>query len=140
MALLVDTSVLIQAERHGLSLDALPLPPDEPVCIAAITASELLHGLYRANSPMRRLRRERLVEALLEALPVIPVDLHVARTHAALWADLAGCGQPIGAHDLLIAATALARGAGVLTANERDFGRVPELRVISLPPAPPASR
>jgi hypothetical protein len=50
----------------------------------------------------------------------------VARTHARLWAQLAA-GTPVGAHDLLIAATALAHGYAVLTDDPRDFGRVPGL-------------
>lgn len=113
----------------------------EPLVISAITASELLQGVHRADTPVRRLRRERLVQAVLAALPIIPFDSTVARTHAALWAELAAKGTPIGPHDLLIAATALARGAGVLTTNVREFSRVPELRVVTLPPpAPPATR
>ena len=61
------------------------------------------------------------VKTILGLVPVIPFDLIVARTHARIWAELAAADQPIGAHDLLIAATALAHGYAVLTVNVQDF-------------------
>jgi tRNA(fMet)-specific endonuclease VapC len=102
--------------------------------LAAITASELLTGVHRADTPERALRREAYVESILEAVPVLPFDLRVARVHARLSAELARSGRRIGAHDLEIAATALAHGQPVLTANPRDFARVPGLAVHHLAP------
>ena len=130
MAQLIDTSIFIALERRGQPFNALALAtPDEPVALASITASELLAGVHRADSMARRLRREAFVEAILGLIPVLPFDLRVARAHAQLWAQLAAAGQLIGAHDLLIAATALAHGYAVLTQNLRDFQRVPGLVV-----------
>lgn len=121
MAQLIDTSVFVALERRRLPFSALAqAAPEEPVALASITASELLTGVDRADSPERRLRREAFVEAILDTIPVIPFDLRVARTHAHLWAHLARVGQLIGAHDLLIAAT-------VLTQKIREFERVPGL-------------
>ncbi|HVB96924.1 MAG TPA: type II toxin-antitoxin system VapC family toxin [Chloroflexota bacterium] len=131
MAQLIDSSVFIALERRGLSLGALAAAiPDEPIALSSMTASELLIGVHRADSPERRSRREAFVEAILLAIPVVPFDLRVARTHARLLAELAGVGQPIGAHDLIIAATAVANGLAVLTDNLRHFDRVPGLRVL----------
>lgn len=130
MATLIDSSVLISAERGKFDLDAsLAAWANEPVAIAAITASELLHGVHRAHASARRARRESWVEAVLARLPVLPFDLTVARYHAALWAALAEKGALIGAHDLLIAATALAHGHSVATRDQRSFHRVPGLTV-----------
>ena len=56
-------------------------------------------------------------------------DLRVALIHAQLWVELASAGQLIGAHDLMIAATAVAHGYAVLTDNLRDFNRVPGLEI-----------
>src|SRR5450756_1030612 len=81
---------------------------EEPVGIAAITASELLHGVHRAATAGQRQRREAFVERLLEALPVFPFDLVTAQLHASLWADLAAKGSSVAPHDLLIGATAMA--------------------------------
>ena len=78
---------------------------------------------------MRRARREQFVEAILERFPVVEFGLPAARVYARLWAELLSIGQPVGTHDLFIAATALAVDYGVLTADIRDFGRIPGLRV-----------
>jgi tRNA(fMet)-specific endonuclease VapC len=75
------------------------------------------------------LRRSAYIEAVLEQMPVLPVDQTVARTHAQLWAELASSGQLIGPHDLWLAATSISLGLGLLTVNRREFQRVPGLRV-----------
>lgn len=130
MGTLIDSSVLIAAERGRLDLEAvLSERPDEALAIAAITASELLHGVHRATTQVQRHRREAYVEKLLASLPVLPFDLLVARLHASLDAQLAIRGVTVGAHDLLIAATAVAAGYKVATHDMRGFGKVPGLEL-----------
>lgn len=124
----MDTSVFIAWERGALSgEEVLRSAADEPVAIAAITASELLHGVHRADGATRRVRRERFVERLLAMFPAIPFDLETARAHSRIWADLRSRGQLIGAHDLLIAATAVTHGLTLATRNQRAFARVDDL-------------
>ncbi|XXT23673.1 type II toxin-antitoxin system VapC family toxin [Sorangium sp. So ce429] len=131
MGALIDSSVLIAAERGKLDLEqVLRDHGDEPVAIATITASELLHGVHRAVEASQRARREAFVERLLAHLSLIPFDLVVARVHARLSAELAAKGSPVGAHDLLIAATALAVGYDVATRDDRSFPRIPGLTVL----------
>jgi len=122
---LLDSSVLIHIERSG---STLTLGDDEEVAVAAITASELLHGVHRAD-PQTRAQREAFVEHVLHVLPVLPFSLETARVHARLWADLAAAGQLIGPHDLILAATALALGWSVATYSAPEFTRVPGLVV-----------
>lgn len=131
MAVLIDSSVFIALERGHRAIETLVeiVPGDQLLALAAITASELLTGVHRADTAQRRARRQAFVETVLEAVPVVPFDLLAARTHAELWARLAAAGTPIGAHDLLIAATAVSHGYGVLTDNVRHFERVPGLEV-----------
>jgi predicted nucleic acid-binding protein len=130
---LIDSSVLIAAERRALDLDAaMAAYGDETVAVAAITASELLHGVQRAATPVQRQRREAFVERVLAALPILPFDLIAARLHASLWAQLAAKGASVGAYDLLIAATAIAAGYRVATRDRRSFGRIPGLEVVLL--------
>jgi tRNA(fMet)-specific endonuclease VapC len=107
------------------------LGPDEEVGIAAITASELLHGVHRAT-PQYRARREAFVEAVLVAFLPLPFDLLAARAHARIWAQLASVGQDVGAHDRLVAATAIAAGWRVGTANLRHFDRISGLNTLSI--------
>lgn len=128
MAVLIDTSILIDVERGRTGLDAAV--GNEDRAISVITASELLHGVHRATDERVRARRQAFVEHVLDALDPIPIDARVARAHAAAWAQLDSSGTPVGAHDLWIAATALAHGYAVATANVRDFARVPGLTVV----------
>lgn len=129
MGTLIDSSVLIAAERGRLDLDtALAAGPDEPVGIAAITASELLHGTHRLGG-VRLMRARAFADRWLGVLPVVPFDLRSAQVHAALAADLARQGTRMGAHDLMIAATAVQLGYAVATCDRRSFGRVDGLVV-----------
>ena len=134
MGTLIDTSVLIAAERGELDLDGRlesdPDVEDEEVAIAAISASELLHGVHRLKAGVRRARVETLIEGLLSRIPVIAFDLTCARAHAIMSADLRTRGQAVGAHDLLIAATAVALGYRVTTRDRRSFPRIRDLDVV----------
>lgn len=133
--MILDTSVIIAGERGTLRLESmLQSFGDEPVAIVAITASELLHGAHRGADAGSRARRAAFAEAVIDLVPVLPFALPEARRHAQLWADLLAAGAIIGPHDLLIAATALARGYGVVTLNQREFARVPGLRVAPVAP------
>ena len=132
MVALIDASVLIAAERGQLDLDVLGGKGDSlDLAIAAVTASELLHGVHRAPEPERRAKREAFVERLLVALPVLSFDLTAARIHARIWADLASQGVSVGAHDLLIAATAMASGCSLVTRDQRSFPRIPGLTLFA---------
>ena len=133
MGTLIDSSLLIAVERLTIELDAaVGAHAEEPVGIATITASELLHGVHRAATSAQRRRREAFVERLLAVLPVFPFDLGAARIHASLWAGLASKGASVGAHDLLIGATAIALGYRVATRDRRSFGKIPGLEVVVL--------
>lgn len=129
MGALIDTSVLVAAQRGQLDLGRLlAAGGGEPLAIAAISASELLHGVHRLRG-VRRATQESHVNWWLERFPVIPFDLDVARVHAALMADLDASGARMAAHDAIIAATALRLGYGVATRDRRSFGRIEDLDV-----------
>jgi tRNA(fMet)-specific endonuclease VapC len=130
MGVLIDASIFIEAERGRLDLAARVIDrPDEDAFVSVITASELLHGVHRAAHADQRARRAAFVEGLLQRLPVLDVDLATARAHARTRAELAAAGERIGPHDLWLAATCIAHGLTLITANERAFARVPGLRV-----------
>lgn len=101
----------------------------EEVFLSVISSSELLHGVHRAADPSIQARRLAFVETMLDALPVLDIDLSIARSHAQLWAELARKGQMIGVHDSWLAATCLAHGLRMATSNVREFDRVPGLEL-----------
>lgn len=129
--MIIDTSIFVAAERKHLDLDdILTTQGSSDVALAAITASELLHGVHRALTPTQRVHREAFVEQVLTLLPVIAFDLVVARIHSRLWAELAIQGVTVGTHDLLIAATALSLGVPVATRDTRSFPLIPGLNLV----------
>ena len=135
MGLIFDSSIFIADERSRFDLPAfLQSVSGEEPAIAAITASELLHGVERAQDPVRKGRRQLHVEQVLATLRIVPFDIAEARCHARIWAELEGRGTLIGAHDLQIAATALALNFGVATLNVQEFQRVPGLQVVDASP------
>jgi len=130
MGVIFDTTVLIAIERSSLNIEKLiEGREDEPFGISAITVSELLHGVHRADSERRRLKREAYVERIIEFFPIYPFDLNAARIYARVWAHLAKKGISIGAHDLIIASTAISLGFSVLTSDIRDYGKIQGLKV-----------
>ncbi len=143
MGTILDTTVFIQMERRLSQLPPSTAMRDliellgkavghgEPLGMASITASELLHGVHRAIA-VHRVRREAFVEALLSSFPPLSFDLPCARAHARIWADLAAAGHDIGAHDRIVAATAMVAGWRVATANVRHFDRIAGLAVLQL--------
>lgn len=130
MAVLIDTDVLVDVERGAANPAVEQAIGDEERAISVITVSELLHGVHRAAGAQRA-RRSAFVEHLLAEIQAIEISEPIARVHAEIWAQLAAKGELIGAHDLWIAATALAHGMGLATGNATEFRRVPGLRVIT---------
>ena len=126
MAVLIDANILREAERRRLALESrVAQRQDEEFFLSVITASELLHGVHRAVQPEVRTKRAAFVEGILERFPLLPVDLATAR--AQVWAELMAAGRMIGPHDLWLAATCIAHGLTIVTANVREFARVPGL-------------
>jgi predicted nucleic acid-binding protein len=125
---LIDTGILIAHERLHLDVKSLVASFAGQDCLlSVITASELLHGVHRAQEPKVRARREEFVESVLRELTLVNIDLAVARVHAQVGAQLQEQGNPIGTHDLWLAATCLAQGHTLITTNIREFARVPGL-------------
>lgn len=125
--MILDTTILIDVERNLQALDEL-IGDEDDVAIAAVTVAELLVGVELADRSRRR-SRERFVAKVLAAVPIEPYDADVARAHARLLAHVRGAGRARGAHDLIIAATALARMRTVVTVDVTGFADLPGVAV-----------
>ena len=97
----------------------------ERVGVSIIAVGELRFGIARKHSE----RLGNALEEILEAIGVLPFIEPASQTYGELRAALERAGTPIGPNDLWIAAHALACDATLVTDNEREFGRVPGLRV-----------
>jgi tRNA(fMet)-specific endonuclease VapC len=130
VGLLIDTNVFVEFERQNVPVDLLRWESSDDVFISVVTVSELLMGVHRADNEVRKKRRSDFVEAILAGISVLDFTAAVARCHAKLHAELLHQGQPIGAHDIMIAATAIHHEFALLTDNIDEFSRAPNLKVI----------
>jgi predicted nucleic acid-binding protein len=131
MAIILDSSILVEYERRRFDLERL-MEDHSPPAIAAITAAELLIGVERADTAERRARRSEFVENILERIPIVDFELTQARLYATRFADLADRGLTIGDRDLQIAVTALSLGYDLATLNSREFERIGGLKIIDV--------
>ena len=135
MGLILDSSVVIAAERRGDTVEqfierVVNATGDQDAALSAIGLTELIHGLYRAKSPAMRLRRVSFLTELLADLTVYPYTKETAMLAGKLDGEQQSKGVVIPFGDLLIGATALSLGYSVLTVNLRDFRRIPGLSVV----------
>ena len=127
MLYLLDTHIISAWARRShpaLMTRMLAVVPSD-LAISVLVEHELRCGF--ARNPL--VKSWPLVEALLALIPSLPLTRPIANRAADLRSDLAAAGTPIGPYDLLIAATALERGATLVTNNAREFARVPALMV-----------
>ncbi|MDR4307519.1 PIN domain-containing protein [Chelatococcus sambhunathii] len=124
---LLDANIVIAALREQpLVLRRLETASLAELRLSTIVLGELEYGAEKsAYGPRNRARLSTMVGSITN----IGVDPETALRYGRLRAHLERQGTPIGANDLWIAAQALAIGATVVTANEREFRRVPDLKV-----------
>jgi len=137
MGLILDSSVVIASERHGETVERLiervvGVTGDQEAALSAIGLTELIHGLYRAQTPAARLRRQSFIDELLRDLTVYPYTKETAMLAGKLDGEQQSKGVVIPFGDLLIGAIALSLGFSVLTENLRHFQKIPGLSVIQL--------
>ncbi len=130
MAIILDADVIISGEKGAFDLQGwVASHADDQFEVAAVTVAELWHGVERASGPYKA-KRQQYLEAILEALPIIPYTEQTAYEHARIWAELETAGKMIGFYDVIVAATALERSSCVATFNKQHFSQVKGLTVI----------
>lgn len=127
MRYLLDTSVVSDLVRNprGVVAGRVASAGEGTVCTSIVVAAELRFGAVKSGSPKLADR----VDLILSALDVLPFEPPADRHYGEIRQDLERRGTPIGPNDLLIAAHARALDLTVVTANMREFSRVPDLRV-----------
>ncbi len=137
MGLILDSSVIIAAERRGETVEhlferVLRASGDQDAALSAVGLTELVHGIYRAPTPEMRFRREAFLNELLADLTVYPYTRETAFLAGRLDGEQQSHGIVIPFADLLIGATALVLSYSVLTVNVRHFELIPGLLVVRL--------
>jgi tRNA(fMet)-specific endonuclease VapC len=123
----LDTNTLSYFFRgEGRIAEHLSTVSPSDIGIPAIVLFEIEAGIARSADASRR--RAQLDEAL-STIQLLPFGRKEARSAARIRADLEEAGKPIGPYDVLIAGTAVANGATLVTRNQREFQRVAGLVV-----------
>lgn len=125
---LLDTNICIYIQRrkpHEVLERFRKLKPGD-ASISVVTWGELLYGAEKSRHRKKVLQ---LLEEFQGFIPVLPMPEKAGKTYGAIRAALESKGTPIGNNDLWIAAHAKAEGLTVVTNNEREFLRIPGLKV-----------
>ena len=134
MGLILDSSVLITAERQGQNVRQMlaaisSQAGNTDIAISVVTLIELAHGTARADTPERKAKRQQFIQELLTALPIHPVTVSLALRVGQIDGENQAQGVRLPLADLLIGATALELDYSVATSNLRHFQRIPGLSV-----------
>lgn len=124
---LLDTNILIAAlKKHPRVCERLETLPLSSMRLSATVLGELEFGAEKSAHGERNRARLAL---LTQRLPMVGIDAETTRSYALVRAFLERQGTPIGANDTWIAAQALTIDATLVTDNQREFSRVPDLSV-----------
>ncbi len=123
----LDTNTLIYFFKGmGRVSETLLSHPPSDIAIPAIVLYELEVGIAKSTAPTKR--RQQL-QTFIAATQVLSFGAKEAQAAAQIRVNLEKNGQPIGAYDVLIAATALAQKATLVTHNTKEFGRIKQLEL-----------
>ena len=124
---MLDTNILIYTVKNRpQQVRQAFIRHQGQMCISAVSLGELVFGAERSAHPERSLAD---IEGLAARLEVAPFDAVAATHFGQLRAELYSLGKPIGPYDMMIAGHARSTGLILVTNNEREFERVPGLRV-----------
>ncbi len=124
---LLDTNILSDLVRNpqGPVAAHIARVGEDALCTSIIVAAELRYGAARSGST----RLGERIHLILSSLTILPLESPTDHCYAHIRHHLSSQGIPIGPNDLLIAAQALAHDLTIITANVREFERVPGLKV-----------
>ena len=134
MGLILDTSVIVKAERRGHSVAEILAQIREnygetEIGVSVVTIAELTHGVERSKSEAQRQRSQAFVDDVLATFTVYPVTAEIAQRVGIISGQAAERRITLPFEDLLIGATALQLGFELATHNARHFEMIPDLVV-----------
>jgi tRNA(fMet)-specific endonuclease VapC len=122
---LLDTDILIYALKgHEGVIANMRQHAGDPKAISAISYGELIYGAQKSRRVIENLAK---VHRIKEVFPIIDITPSIMETFGALKADLGKSGTTVNDFDLIIGATAITMGYGIVTNNEKHFRKIPHL-------------
>jgi len=124
---MLDTNICIYTiKNHPSQVRDAFIRHQDQMSVSTVTAMELIYGVEKSVVPEKNLG---VIEGFLARLTVMDYDYHAAEHTGQLRAELQKQGKPIGPYDQMIAGHARSLGLILVTNNEREFERVPGLRI-----------
>jgi len=129
MKFLLDTDICIYAiKKHPHVVEAMRAANPDDIAVSVVTEAELRTGAAKSSAPMKNLH---VLEGFLAPLTILDFTSSDTIVYAQVRAKRERAGTPFGPLDTIIAAQAIARDLTLVTNNEREFRRVPGLRVVN---------
>jgi len=128
MKFMLDTSICIYIIKQKPSnvIERFKQTEISQVGISSITLSELLYGVLKSSKPEQN---QVALTQFIAPLEILPYGDEAAQYYGTLRAYLEKKGAPIGSLDMLIAAHALSNACTLVTNNEKEFIRIPNLKI-----------
>lgn len=135
LGLVPDSSTAISAERRKQSVpdfieSILRAHGPLDLSLSPVTVAELVHGIFRAQTPAAAQTRRLFFEELVSLVPVHPVNKQTGWLVGQIEGQEAAKGNVLPFNDLMIAAAAIEQGCAVLTTSLRQSQKIPNLTVI----------
>jgi len=128
MEYLLDTNICIYIikKKPEIVLKRFKKFPLGSIGISTITLAELQFGIRKSSNPEKNLTA---LNQFIIPLEIIDFDYNSTIEYGLIRAELEKKGTPIGPLDTLIGAHAVSSGLTLVTNNEREFNRIPNLRI-----------
>jgi tRNA(fMet)-specific endonuclease VapC len=128
MLYLLDTDIcaFIARRKHPKVSSRFQKHRAGELAMSVVTYGELRVGAEKSDRYPATLDA---LEVFTQMVPVVPMELEVARFYSQVRLDLERRGKIIGTNDLWIASHCLQLGLTLVTNNEREFSRIPNLRI-----------
>jgi tRNA(fMet)-specific endonuclease VapC len=121
-----NTCIYIIKRKPPQIINRFKLTDISQICISSITLSELVYGVSKSSRPDQN---QLALTQFIAPLEILPYDDEAAQHYGELRVHLEKQGTPIGSLDMLIAAHALSLSCMLITNNEKEFKRIPKLKI-----------
>jgi tRNA(fMet)-specific endonuclease VapC len=128
--ILLDTNVVIAFLNGNKAIAGRIADNIDKIALSALVVAELNYGAKASQNASRNLDK---LTRLLDVVQTVPFDLECAEAFGTIKSKLRGIGKPTGEVDALIAATALAHKAVLVTGNKKHFEQIEGLRIETWP-------